>query len=47
MNYKLEKFWNSNKKVWKCYEYIMNYKLEKFWNLNLPVLSTVTDDNEL
>ena len=32
MNYKLEKFWNSNTEniYYKIQE--MNYKLEKFWN---------------
>ena len=33
MNYKLEKFWNSEKDNKDKGKFIMNYKLEKFWNL--------------
>ena len=32
MNYKLEKFWNTNSFSFKIQLKIMNYKLEKFWN---------------
>ena len=34
MNYKLEKFWNSNVQPDFLHLSQMNYKLEKFWNLN-------------
>ena len=33
MNYKLEKFWNTNDLEELEKEVLMNYKLEKFWNL--------------
>ena len=32
MNYKLEKFWNSNTGSVVVHNDGMNYKLEKFWN---------------
>ena len=35
MNYKLEKFWNSNTPASPQSIEVMNYKLEKFWNDNV------------
>ena len=32
MNYKLEKFWNTDEGIKNDELYKMNYKLEKFWN---------------
>ena len=33
MNYKLEKFWNSEHQFLIDNTSLMNYKLEKFWNV--------------